>query len=283
MKHIYVNLKRFDVPVELGGVNRLATMQEWAQTIVGGVAGGIRAYAEKDVVFTMFFPEAHLLQAAAAVRAAEIPLMVGCQGVFRQDVEKGGNFGAFTADRPAAAARALGCKAVLIGHCEERRALLQVLQAGGADGAAVHGILNQEAACAIRQGLRVLYCVGETQEEQENWQSVLGRQLALGLNGLDTATVVIGYEPVWAIGPGKTPPDAAYIRKIAAFIKQETGGVPVVYGGGLKKENAAMLAGIEEIDGGLIALTRFAGEIGFYPEEYLEIIEEYTQNLRARQ
>lgn len=49
----------------------------------------------------------------------------------------------------------------------------------------------------------------------------------------------------------------------------------VVYGGGLKSDNAAMLASIPEIDGGLIALTRFAGEIGFYPEEYLEIIRLY--------
>ena len=49
----------------------------------------------------------------------------------------------------------------------------------------------------------------------------------------------------------------------------------VVYGGGLKKENAQMLAAIPEIDGGLIALTRFQGDIGFYPGEYLEILEEY--------
>ena len=52
-------------------------------------------------------------------------------------------------------------------------------------------------------------------------------------------------------------------------------GLFVVYGGGLKQDNAAMLASIDEIDGGLIALTRFQGEIGYYPEEYLEIIRLY--------
>jgi triosephosphate isomerase len=52
--------------------------------------------------------------------------------------------------------------------------------------------------------------------------------------------------------------------------------LPVVYGGGLKSDNAEMLASITEVDGGLIALTRFSGEIGFYPEEYLEIIKTYT-------
>ena len=68
-----------------------------------------------------------------------------------------------------------------------------------------------------------------------------------------------------------------YITKIARFVKEKTGGMDVVYGGGLKQENAAMLASIEEVDGGLIALTRFQGEIGYYPEEYLEIIRLYMQ------
>ena len=76
-------------------------------------------------------------------------------------------------------------------------------------------------------------------------------------------------------GPGKTPAGKEYITKIARFVKERTGGMDVVYGGGLKADNAAMLASIEEIDGGLIALTRFQGEIGFYPDEYLEIIRLY--------
>ena len=54
--------------------------------------------------------------------------------------------------------------------------------------------------------------------------------------------------------------------------------MPVIYGGGLKQDNAAMLASIPEIDGGLIALTRFQGEIGFYPDEYLDIIRIYMQH-----
>ena len=52
---------------------------------------------------------------------------------------------------------------------------------------------------------------------------------------------------------------------IARFVKERTGGMDVVYGGGLKTDNAEMLASIDEIDGGLIALTRFSGEIGWYP------------------
>ena len=107
------------------------------------------------------------------------------------------------------------------------------------------------------------------------WQDVLGAQLGIGLEGVDRSRVVIAYEPIWSIGPGKTPADKPYIEKIARFVKERTGGMDVVYGGGLKTDNAQMLASIEEIDGGLIALTRFSGEIGFYPEEYLEIIRTY--------
>jgi len=55
----------------------------------------------------------------------------------------------------------------------------------------------------------------------------------------------------------------------------------VVYGGGLKQDNAAMLASVPDMDGGLIALTRFSGEIGFYPEEYLEIVKLYLTAEKA--
>ena len=86
---------------------------------------------------------------------------------------------------------------------------------------------------------------------------------------------MIAYEPIWSIGPGRTPAGKEYITKIAKFVKEKTNGMDIVYGGGLKQDNAEMLASIDEIDGGLIALTRFQGEIGYYPEEYLEIIRLY--------
>ena len=192
------------------------------------------------------------------------------------DTAVGGNFGAFTTNRPASAAKALGCEAVIIGHCEERNDMTGVLaEAGVTDPAAVNRLLNKEILLAIDRGLDVLYCIGEKSEEQENWQEVLGEQLRIGLAGADLSKVVIGYEPVWSIGPGKVPADKEYITKIARFIKEQTGDIDVVYGGGLKVDNAEMLASIAEIDGGLIALTRFQGEVGFYPDEYIAIIQTY--------
>lgn len=280
MKHIFLNLKRFDVPALYGGVNRLSAPAAWGQTIVTDTQAGLSLYDPAEVEFVMYLPEAHI-PAAVAARQPGSRLKIGCQGVYREDVMPGGNFGAFTSNRPAAAAKALGCESVLIGHCEERADKLGVLAAGGVTGVdashAVNRLLNAEIKAATARGMGVLYCIGERSVEQDAWQQVLGDQLRLGLDGVNKKQVIIAYEPIWSIGPGKTPADRSYITKIARFIKEQTGGMEVVYGGGLKSENAAMLASIPEIDGGLIALTRFSGEIGFYPEEYLDIIRQYTR------
>ena len=274
MKHIFLNLKRFDVPGALNGVNTLSPIAKWGSAIVSGIQDGISPYCDR-CEFSAYFPEAHLLTAVQA-KKPEIPLHIGCQGVYEGDLSKGGNFGAFTTLRPAAAAKALGCDAVIIGHCEERNEKAGILAEGGVtDPEAVNRILNREIKAAQNRGLKILYCIGEKEEERENWKDVLRLQLKTGLQGTDLGGVVIAYEPVWAIGPGKTPPDRETIKETAAFIKEIMPGMDVVYGGGLKGDNAKMLASIPEIDGGLIALTRFSGEIGFYPEEYLEIVSLY--------
>ena len=115
------------------------------------------------------------------------PREAGLRGVYRDDTALGGNFGAFTTNRPAAAAKALGCESVLIGHCEERADKLGILAEAGVTGAAaaqaVNRLLNQEMRAAIARGLSVLYCIGEKSEEQDAWQEVLGAQLDTGLAG----------------------------------------------------------------------------------------------------
>lgn len=278
MKHLYLNLKRFDISPVHGGVNRLAPMMLWGSQIVRRTQEKLKEYDPAEIEFVQFLPEAHLLNAVAACSPGS-PVQIGCQSVYREDTAVGGKFGAFTSNLPASAAAEIGCKVALIGHCEERNDKLGVLAAAGVTGKAakkaVEQLLNAQVLAAQKAGLKVLYCVGETSEEQSDWETVLGDQLDIGLAGADQSEVVIAYEPIWSIGPGKTPADKPYIEKIARFVKQRTGGMDVVYGGGLKAENAAMLASIPEIDGGLIALTRFTGEIGFYPEEYLEIIGLY--------
>ncbi len=275
MKHIFLNLKRFDIPRDWGGVNSIAEPADWGGYIVNHTQDGVKELleaAKEETEFVMYVPEAHVIPAVQA-KTADSPVVIGCQSVFRDDVAEGHNFGAFTSNRTAKAMKALGCGSVLIGHCEERNDKAGILaEAGVTDTAAVNRLLNQEVCRAVEAGLSVLYCIGEKAEEQDRWKEVLREQIETGLAGVpEEAPVVIAYEPVWAIGPGKIPPDQAYITKIADYVKEVSGGRDVVYGGGLKQDNAKMLSEIPSIDGGLIALTRFSGEIGFYPEEYLEI------------
>ena len=273
MKHIFLNLKRFDIPPEMGGVNRLAPIAGWGRAIVESTQEQLKAFSGAE--FAMFFPELHILPAAAA-KTPGSPILLGCQSVYRGDTAVGGNFGAFTANRTANAMKAAGCEYVLIGHCEERNDKNGVLAAAGvAAPETTDRLLNEEVRFALAAGMKVLFCIGEKDSELADWDKVLTRQLTVGLEGVDKGNVVIAYEPVWSIGPGKTPADKPYITKAAKLIKEVSGGLDVVYGGGLKSDNAEMLASIDEIDGGLIALTQFTGEIGFYPEQYIEIIRKY--------
>ncbi|MHC1761743.1 MAG: triose-phosphate isomerase [Negativicutes bacterium] len=306
MKHIFVNLKRFDVSRRFGGLCAFDSPKEWIEGVIAETIGqGLGCMSAISLTFLL--PESLLIPAVE--KLARYPasdtanIHIGCQGVYRENVRPGGNFGAFTTNRPAAAARNLGCSWAMLGHSEERKDKLGIvaeflgngpescrLDGEGTD--AVGRIINNEALCAMESGLDVLVCVGETAEEkgsgspeeqQENVRTVLKRQLKLCLNGvmehLEDREVVVGYEPIWAIGPGKTPPGAEYIDFVSAYIKEVVyelyGFCPqVVYGGGLKEENARSICAIPSIDGGLVALTRFTGEIGFYPGDLKKIIAE---------
>lgn len=278
MKYIYANLKRFDIPKEYGGVNSVANPTEWGEYIVENVQEGLKKYKNDNVEFVMYLPEAHLINSITSL-SSDDNLQIGSQGVFQADTSIGGNFGAFTTNKTANSMKAIGCTSTIIGHCEERNAKASILkEANVIDSDAINRILNMEVKAATDAGLSVLYCIGEKSSELDNWQEVLKKQIDIGLKGIDRSKVTIAYEPVWAIGPGKTPPTKEYITEIAKFVKEISEGLPVVYGGGLKEDNAEMLANIPEIDGGLIALTRFQGDIGFYPDEYLRIIEKFLDN-----
>ncbi len=275
-KYLYLNLKRFDVLREFGGVNSDTDIKNWSGNIIRKVLEPLKEIKEKsDAEFVMYLPELHLFN---ALEAADDTLSVGCQGIFYENVSKGGNFGAFTTHRVAAAMKQIGIKDVIIGHFEERKDKNNLLyMAGKEDKALVNKILNKEISLAIEAGISPLYCIGESLEErQTSWKDVLKLQIEEGLKDIDLSKVKIAYEPLWAIGPGKTPATAEEIKEVADFIKSIV-NVPVLYGGGLKSDNATSVSKIEGVDGGLIALTRFSGEIGFYPEEYLEIIKTYLE------
>lgn len=273
-KNIYINLKRFDISPFHGGVNRIAPMQDWGATVMKQVCEITKLYENKELFFTMYLPEAHLIKANVVPHKK---ILLGCQSVYHKDSEKNGNFGAFTSYLSANAAVEMGCVSTIIGHYEERSGKADILKmANYHDSQVIDKILNEEVKCAIKAELQVLFCIGEKSEEQSCWQDILLNQIETGLNGVDKSKVSVAYEPIWSIGPGKKPADEKYIRKVVSFIKQHYPELKIVYGGGLKAENAAMIGSIEELDGGLIALTRFEGEIGFYPNDLKEILQLYT-------
>jgi len=309
MIEIFINLKRFDVPREKGGVCPSDNAAEWIEEVVSkSVELGIGSLKDVNVVYLV--PEALIIPAqkklAEYTESRRFNLKVGCQSVFRQNIKAGKNFGAFTSNMPAASAYQMGCRWSIIGHSEERRDKQEIIGAYQADWnqndttrerclEAVDNLINSEALSAFEQGMDVLLCIGETAEErgegsfdeqQKSIEKALSGQLERGLRGLKDympeRKIVMGYEPIWAIGPGKTPPGKEYISFVSSFIKskvKELYGfeVPVVYGGGLKEENAAMISSIDTIDGGLVALTHFSGEIGFYVEDLKIIIDKYME------
>lgn len=291
VNYIFLNLKRFDIEPRFGGVNRIAPAREWGATISSALREGLAARPSLAgrLEVAAFLPEAHLLGAleAGRITASRVPNLkvapspaIGCQSVHSEDVAPGGNFGAFTTLRPASAMRQLGCEWAIIGHSEERKYLAAIMALAGATteslARAVSELLGAQVRAAQKAGLKVLFCLGETAQEVPARREVLARQIEGALGAADMSRVVLAYEPVWAIGPGKTPPSAHEIADIASDIKK-IAPCPLVYGGGLKKENAAQIGAISELDGGLVALTRFSGEIGFYPDEFFEILDLYAQ------
>ncbi len=150
--------------------------------------------------------------------------------------------GAFTGEISAPMLRELGVYGTIVGHSERRQFF------GETDESVVERI-----AAAIGHGLHVIACVGETEAEREagETEAVLRRQVGAIAAGIaETDELVIAYEPVWAIGTGKTA-TPAMAQEAHAFVKTIL-DVPVLYGGSVKPENAAELAAQLDVDGALV-------------------------------
>ncbi len=162
--------------------------------------------------------------------------------------------GAFTGEVSPKMLVDAGCSHVIIGHSERRQYF------GETD-----ATVNRKIKAAIAAGLTVLFCIGETLAERESGTTfdVLKRQVTGGLEGVpaaDLAKLVIAYEPVWAIGTGKTASDEQ-AQEAHAFIRQEVtalygpvaaAAMRILYGGSVKPENIKGLIGQPDIDGALV-------------------------------
>ncbi|MDB5762598.1 MAG: triose-phosphate isomerase [Herminiimonas sp.] len=161
--------------------------------------------------------------------------------------------GAYTGEVAASMLRDFGCQYVIVGHSERR-----------AYHAETNELVAQKMLRALKAGLTPIVCVGETLAEREAEQTgrVVGQQIDAVLAAVDTealANIVIAYEPVWAIGTGKTatPQMAQEVHAIlrAALAAKNTAaaaGVRILYGGSMKPDNAKELLAMPDIDGGLI-------------------------------
>ena len=197
-----------------------------------------------DVVVSPPFP--YLQPVLNAV--ADSGIDVGAQNCYFEDS------GAFTGEVSASMLKDIGCKYVILGHSERRHVLGEC-----------NGTINKKTKKALATGLSVILCVGELLEDREadKTAEVLDEQMAGGLAdvpGSDLANIVIAYEPVWAIGTGKTasPEQAeeahAHIRGwlVENYDEQIANGMRILYGGSVKPSNAAELLGQSNVDGALV-------------------------------
>jgi triosephosphate isomerase len=163
--------------------------------------------------------------------------------------------GAHTGEISAPMLADLGCRYVIVGHSERR-----------ADNGETDDLVKSKAGAGLDAGLTAVVCIGETEAERDEGKTrQLGRSLPSAADGANT---VIAYEPVWAIGTGRTP-TAEEVRDVHGFIRarladslggDEAGRLRILYGGSMKPGNAAELLGLADVDGGLIGGASLAAE-----------------------
>ena len=231
------------IPFIAGNWKMYKTVQD-AVVFVKELKSAVKDVIDVEIVVAPPFTAVHAV--AEAARNSNI-------GVAAQDVywEREG---AFTGEVSATMVKEAGAEYVIVGHSERRRLF------GETD-----PIVNRKVAAAIGAGLTPIVCIGETLEEREREETfaVLDRQIKDGLDGFSAeqvAELVVAYEPVWAIGTGRTATSAqageahAHIRK---RLRQWFGGdaadrCHVIYGGSVKPDNIRELIAEPDVDGALV-------------------------------
>lgn len=240
-------------PFVAGNWKMYTTIPE-AKALAREIALGAPSDGPVDIAL---FPPAVALQAVVAAVAeaggADRQIVVGAQNMhFEKE-------GAFTGETSAGMIRSAGATAVILGHSERRHVFGES-----------EDMVGRKVISAIEAGLVPILCVGEKLEEREAGETmgVVRRQLLAGMGKLADATkhlrVIVAYEPVWAIGTGKTATPRQG-QEVHAFIRSEIEGLlstlgasgrsdecRILYGGSVKPENAAELLAEPDIDGLLV-------------------------------
>ncbi|HSW62327.1 MAG TPA: triose-phosphate isomerase [Dissulfurispiraceae bacterium] len=196
---------------------------------------------------------------AAAAHMKNSPAKLAAQNVFYEEK------GAFTGEISPAMLIDTGCEAVIIGHSERRHILRETDE-----------VINKKIKAARAHGLEVLFCIGELLDEREAGKTneVLRTQITAGLAGIPAEGIVVAYEPVWAIGTGKTAtPELAqeaheFIRSLLA---EQYGAAAlqlrILYGGSVTPDNVAGLMACPDIDGALV------GGASLKPDSFAQLVQ----------
>ncbi len=221
--------------------------------LMSGLLSGLDQTGGKQAQVLVFPPTVYLNAVVDQCRNA--PLGCGAQDVAVPES------GAHTGDVSAAMLADIGCTHVLVGHSERR-----------ADHGERSDLVAQKARATLDAGLVPVVCCGETLEDRDagRTEKVVGEQLDAVISQLDEAALarlIVAYEPVWAIGTGKTA-SADQAQQVHAFIRNKFASINdtiadrliILYGGSVKGENAAELFSQPDIDGGLIGGASLTAE-----------------------
>ena len=230
-------------PVIAGNWKMFNTTSE-AATLVNELIPVVARFSDREIVVCPPFT------ALAAVKPilSETGIKLGAQNVHWEDK------GAFTGEISPAMLKDAGCDYVILGHSERRQFFAETDEN-----------VNRKLKAVLKAGLIPIVCVGESLSEREAGitSTVVSRQIKIGLDGIDAENakkIIIAYEPIWAIGTGRTA-SATDANAVCAFIRLTlTGmlGTPVAdairiqYGGSVKPENIDELMGSSDIDGALV-------------------------------
>lgn len=239
---------------------KMNTRQHTARELAAAIAADVPAVQTGvDVLVCPPFP--YLLTVRAALENSGVKL--GAQNVYFEPP------GAFTGEVAADMLRDVGCEYVIVGHSERRHVIGETDE-----------LINKKVSAALENGLAVILCVGELLDQREGGEteSVLESQMLGGLQSLgETAfrRLVIAYEPVWAIGTGKTAtPEQAetahgHLRKFLQNRYNPSVGekTRILYGGSVKPDNAAALLEQPNVDGALV------GGASLKAETFLPIVK----------
>lgn len=221
--------------------NDLSESQNLISKLTSGLSG--KKYNCEIIICPPF---TSLSEASSLIK--DTPVKLGAQNMYFQES------GAYTGEISAKMLKGVGCEYVILGHSERRTIFKET-----------DDLINKKIKSALKAGLKPIFCIGETLEEREGGREkeVLKTQLSGGLNEVsleEMKQIIIAYEPVWAIGTGKTatPGQAEemheYIRNYIRedFTPETAENLIIQYGGSVKPDNAADLLSQNDIDGALV-------------------------------